>query len=746
MHGVRGPLVEDSLACCVRCAPVAKRAAAEQAQGGAGGAIGVGHCTRARGTRMAARDDSAYCLWCVPAVNRSRAPAKAVGAMPPTTDYKAGRETHVEVWGATCRGGGGAHVRMHRVPELPLPGAEGHRKSLAQTQTFWSLHESSGHGAGCGGGMAARDQCNRCYAMRAVDVPALLDRDLTSWGKPHLQSEWEGTPERGGKAHSRRWEPGASFYGLCCPWDGAARTGNNGVSINPEAGKGPWWWLRRNALHGPSAAASASAWAANVRRHRVGGSCFNNFEPHTSSPATLTAISTFFLPNDTRASLVHLHLSNPSLTPCKKASASPEPLPLTLHPAYLPPHPKHVTLAETCRLVQSRSPLPSPRSTPFHNDTFFRRRHRDLPAPIPNVIMHCILGFLAYPGDPPPITSTSLTSHPHSHSSWGAVQRMRSSTTGVAGAEEAYKSHSPQGVPARVRACACVHPGRMGSGAGGGHGRENPLRHVERVARDARSTRYGSATSAIARSITPNEGTRYLRHGFIPARPSFECLPGCLHPTSRPVSDPHRLCPCLHCVSGLALPTFLPLSFVSHAAPAVFRIRVLVLGLAAPPSGDLTLKSHSALCISTCLDRTPFFSAPPVSSQSHAGETIRARCDSPGTKRGRARMVAPMWYDEQDMDARWSSTHVRHFVTLLRNEKVLAMHTGCKPAGGNASKVAGAEEETDMNGEIQGNLSVSETLRRRARIVCDTNSKVVTPVMRVLGTQPTRGLCAVRRS
>jgi hypothetical protein len=38
----------------------------------------------------------------------------------------------------------------------------------------------------------------------------------------------------------------------------------------------------------------------------------------------------------------------------------------------------------------------------------------------------------------------------------------------------------------------------------------------------------------------------------------------------------------------------------------------------------------------------------------------------------------------------------------------VAMHTGCKPAGGNASKVAGAEEETDMNGEIQGNLFVSE--------------------------------------
>ncbi|KAJ6524940.1 hypothetical protein B0H19DRAFT_1276306 [Mycena capillaripes] len=52
----------------------------------------------------------------------------------------------------------------------------------------------------------------------------------------------------------------------------------------------------------------------------------------------------------------------------------------------------------------------------------------------------------------------------------------------------------------------------------------------------------------------------------------------------------------------------------------------------------------------------------------------------------------------------------------------VAMHTGCKPAGGNTSKV---EEETDMNGEVQGSLSVSETLKRRARIVCDANSKVV---------------------
>jgi hypothetical protein len=38
----------------------------------------------------------------------------------------------------------------------------------------------------------------------------------------------------------------------------------------------------------------------------------------------------------------------------------------------------------------------------------------------------------------------------------------------------------------------------------------------------------------------------------------------------------------------------------------------------------------------------------------------------------------------------------------------VAMHTGCKPTGGNMSKVAGAEEETDKNGEVQGNLSVSE--------------------------------------
>jgi hypothetical protein len=38
----------------------------------------------------------------------------------------------------------------------------------------------------------------------------------------------------------------------------------------------------------------------------------------------------------------------------------------------------------------------------------------------------------------------------------------------------------------------------------------------------------------------------------------------------------------------------------------------------------------------------------------------------------------------------------------------VAMHTGCKPADGNTSKVAGTEEETDINGEVQGNLSVSE--------------------------------------
>ncbi|KAJ7358191.1 hypothetical protein DFH08DRAFT_953378 [Mycena albidolilacea] len=173
--------------------------------------------------------------------------------------------------------------------------------------------------------------------------------------------------------------------------------------------------------------------------------------------------------NDTRASLVHLHLSTPPSAPCKTASASPEPLPLTLHPAYLPLHPKHVTLAYTCRLVQSRSSLPSPRSAPFHNDAFLRRRHRDPPAPIPNVIVHCILGFFAYPGDLPPITSISLTgitSHPHPHphlhlhSSWGAVQRMRSSTTGGAGAEEAYESHRTR------RVLTCLHLRPPGSDGG----------------------------------------------------------------------------------------------------------------------------------------------------------------------------------------------------------------------------------------------------------------------------------------
>ncbi|KAJ7794321.1 hypothetical protein B0H14DRAFT_2621960 [Mycena olivaceomarginata] len=52
--------------------------------------------------------------------------------------------------------------------------------------------------------------------------------------------------------------------------------------------------------------------------------------------------------------------------------------------------------------------------------------------------------------------------------------------------------------------------------------------------------------------------------------------------------------------------------------------------------------------------------------------------------------------------AKGSSTHLRHFVTSLRNEK-----SQCTP-GTNQRVGTGVEEETDMNGEVQGNLSVSE--------------------------------------
>jgi hypothetical protein len=107
-----------------------------------------------------------------------------------------------------------------------------------------------------------------------------------------------------------------------------------------------------------------------------------------------------------------------------------------------------------------------------------------------------------------------------------------------------------------------------------------------------------------------------------------------------------------HSVPFLRVPTRLPPpNLPPHPRPStagsVFSCSVSLRRLLAtsPSSPTLRFSSRPASIV-----HLSFPLHPAVSSQSPAREAIRARCDSPGTGRGRARMVAPMWCDEQDAD------------------------------------------------------------------------------------------------
>ncbi|KAJ7841170.1 hypothetical protein B0H14DRAFT_2783365, partial [Mycena olivaceomarginata] len=84
-------------------------------------------------------------------------------------------------------------------------------------------------------------------------------------------------------------------------------------------------------------------------------------------------------------------------------------------------------------------------------------------------------------------------------------------------------------------------------------------------------------------------------------------------------------------------------SFASALSCSVSLRRLLA---TSPSSPTLRFASRPASIV-----HLSFPLHPAVSSQSPARETIRARCDSPGTGRGRGHMVAPMWCDEHGADA-----------------------------------------------------------------------------------------------
>ncbi|KAJ7834152.1 hypothetical protein B0H14DRAFT_3871481 [Mycena olivaceomarginata] len=178
-------------------------------------------------------------------------------------------------------------------------------------------------------------------------------------------------------------------------------------------------------------------------------------------------------------------------------------------------------LPETCRLAQPRSCLPTTRSF-----------DRDPPAPHgttrPSAHNFCITHLLG----------SSAQRHP-------ILIPIRRGVR-VAGAEEAFKLHRTQpvtvgmGTGAGAGADMLLRPPE--SDAGGGCGRENPLQHVERVARGAGSIRCGSpflcdfSYSTPPSLLTPR--CIFSVPPTSPLRPLPQRLIGCTTSTSSPLCFP----------------------------------------------------------------------------------------------------------------------------------------------------------------------------------------------------------------
>ncbi|KAJ7880802.1 hypothetical protein B0H14DRAFT_2566188 [Mycena olivaceomarginata] len=286
---------------------------------------------------------------------------------------------------------------------------------------------------------------------------------------------------------------------------------------------------------------------------------------------------------------------------------------------------------------------------------------------------------------------------------------MSSSTTGVAGAEEAYESH-----PAR--------PVTIGMGTGAGAGmppsarigcgwwvrKRKPFRHVERVARDARSPRCASPFLCDFSYSTP------------PSLLTPRCI-FCVTPTSCPVS-PSSSAPIFHRLHHIDLvplcfpspvSRFLDAGSVIPVAPIPAARISTDLRLRSPPRAVPRQESPSHLRL-----QHSFCGVQHESGRTRNGQRIaRFSCPRGPGWRGHTRRFSRAYIGagEADLHASGAGSGIGlHRIRRPEWEGRLVRRTSCRRLAGARGWVRQSAESVPHIGPSGGVRAAGQTRRRRA--------------------------------